>query len=175
MNNKGFISTSLVYSLFIVFILMITLVLSLYTNNRVLLNKEKEALKASLYNITVSNSSELLIGDEVTISNNKFIVVDIINDNYYLLYNDENLLVEDHLVEGYVETLNFTYETRLMTSEEAVKYKTKINTTGNYYTKDQTEYLIYDDENNINNIVAEALIIPLVIISTDDEVTYEIK
>ena len=46
MNNKGFISTSVVYSFFLIILLILLFIVSDLVNNRVLLNKFKEEVKA---------------------------------------------------------------------------------------------------------------------------------
>ncbi len=48
MNKKGFISTSVVLVLFLVFLFLLLSLLSLYSSNRRLLNKEKEDIKNNL-------------------------------------------------------------------------------------------------------------------------------
>ncbi|MFI3261085.1 MAG: hypothetical protein R3Y13_05185 [bacterium] len=57
-NNKGFISTSVIYCLLIVFLLMLLILLLLYNNSRMLLTQYKTALK------------DYLIGEHSYVSSN---------------------------------------------------------------------------------------------------------
>ena len=59
MNNKGFISTSVVYSFFLIILLILLFIVSDLVNNRVLLNKFKEEVKAELSD---DNLTRYLIG-----------------------------------------------------------------------------------------------------------------
>ena len=47
-NNKGFIAISIIFSFFIVFLMLITLVISTYGQNRILMNQVKKDIKANI-------------------------------------------------------------------------------------------------------------------------------
>lgn len=52
MNKKGFISTSMVYSFFLVFLLLLLFIVNELINNRLLLNNVKEAVKSDISDTT---------------------------------------------------------------------------------------------------------------------------
>lgn len=61
MNNKGFISTSVIYTLLIVFLLMLMMLLMMYFNNRVLLNTYKSNLRDEMYTEYTNMLGDIII------------------------------------------------------------------------------------------------------------------
>ena len=62
MNKKGFISTSVVLVLFLLFLFLLLGLLSVYSSNRNILNKEKDDIKNS-FNFTANRKNVLIINE----------------------------------------------------------------------------------------------------------------
>ena len=76
MKKNGFISTSLIYTFFLIFLTLMLLLLNSYAKNRTLLNEYKDKIKESF---TVNNTTNN--------NNNEFII------NVYVLENSERQLI----------------------------------------------------------------------------------
>ncbi len=136
MNKKGFISTSLVYSMFIVFILLTTLILALYTNNRNLLSKEKEEIKNVLNNKISLNVYDTIIINELsfTIIENSSEVVLVFND----LIN-EPLDSWDFILSN--EVKNYDY----LSYDEYVKHEKNILKLNQKYALKGASYIVTEE------------------------------
>ena len=97
MNNKGFISISVVYSFFIVFLMLLLFIVDVYVNNRYLIKKisakvTEEAMnvsycEANIYNKVCNFYKDYnpRIQKNITLTNDE-------DDTYYIYYHDEDLV-----------------------------------------------------------------------------------
>ena len=88
-NNKGFISISIIYSFFVIFMLLLVLIMSTYVNNRVQSNVYKNDIKMKMTSKKLSQFSAFLIkSNQLTKVNNDYLYVGK-NVNNYISFNDE--------------------------------------------------------------------------------------
>ena len=121
-KKNGFISTSIIYSFFLVFVTLFLALILNYMHNQILLNKINEAAKNDIDKIKNARISNLNIGDYV-IFELKEDHSDVINEVPYILANKYD---------------NNTYE-----------FFTIANTFNNTYNN-RTEFLTIDKFNNID-------------------------
>ncbi len=108
LNNKGFISTSVIYTLLLSFLTMLLVLIGIYSNSRLLLNKEKEHLKENLSDLTSNINEELLLYNSILTSDNELIkhnsttyIVGLTNNNnlYFANLNWEIISIgEDNTI-----------------------------------------------------------------------------
>lgn len=123
-NNKGFISTSVIYAIFIVFLLMLTTLFLYYFNSRMLLTEYKSELKDYL------------------IENNSFSDSDIIV-NFYLKNDLGNYDYVDEVISG--------YDINTGASECMYVSGTKISDVDIDFNKNSLEYTLLFDIGDITN------------------------
>jgi hypothetical protein len=82
MNKKGFISTSVVLILFMVFIIVLTGLLTLYSSNRRILKRQKDDIKNSLH-LSLINERQ-----KVSINGYYFTIIKYENSQLYLVYDE---------------------------------------------------------------------------------------
>lgn len=88
MNKKGFVSTGIVLSLFILFITLMLMLLTTYSTNRKLLNMQKEDIKNS-FNFDIQEKKYLKINDylfELNIVDEKRV---IISEKVIFMHDDD--------------------------------------------------------------------------------------
>lgn len=88
MNRRGFISTSVIYTILIVCLLMLMMLLLIYYNNRMALTELKDDLRYYLYTEYSYNDADVLVyvWQENSSIENDYILVEVIPDenSYYL-------------------------------------------------------------------------------------------
>ena len=106
-NKNGFIAISLIYSFFLVLLMMLVAIMVDYTHNRVLLNKVKKATQEKLNNLSEFNpiaiskkadGTNFLVGDEIFYANNFWLVIKDDNENVTIML--KNAIPGSLLVEG---------------------------------------------------------------------------
>lgn len=86
MNKKGFISTGIVLALFVLFITLMLMLLTTYSTNRKLLNKQKEDIKNS-FKFNIQEKKYLKINDYLFELN--------IVDGKKIITSEETILITD--------------------------------------------------------------------------------
>ena len=86
MNKKGFISTGIVLALFVLFITLMLMLLTTYSTNRKLLNKQKEDIK---------NSFEFNILEKKYLKINNYLFELNIVDGKKIITSEETILMTD--------------------------------------------------------------------------------
>lgn len=89
-NNKGFIAISLIYSFFLVFLVILLAILSDYAKNRILLNDVKKETQEYLNNLAEFNpvsieNKEYLVGEELTFGTDTWQVLEDDGENVTLI------------------------------------------------------------------------------------------
>lgn len=110
MNKKGFIAVSIIFSFFIVFLLLLTINLTAYAQNRILLNQVKKDIKYKIL-LDYQNSSCNITSEKID-DGVKIIVNNTMNsdDNKYLYsFNDLNYSETNELL----VTVNGTYNAKV--------------------------------------------------------------
>lgn len=110
-NKKGFIAVSIIFSFFIVFLLLLTINLTAYAQNRILLNQVKKDIKAKTllkYKMSLCSIEKEIIDD----NNTKIVRLTVNNtetsDDDKYSYSLDNIIFND--INTFEVTSNGTYQ-----------------------------------------------------------------
>lgn len=110
-NKKGFIAVSIIFSFFIVFLLLLTINLTAYAQNRILLNQVKKDIKAKTllkYKMSLCSIEKEMIDD----NNTKIVRLTVNNtetsDDDKYSYSLDNIIFND--TNTFEVTSNGTYQ-----------------------------------------------------------------
>lgn len=110
-NKKGFIAVSIIFSFFIVFLLLLTINLTAYAQNRILLNQVKKDIKAKTllkYKMSLCSIEKEMIDD----NNTKIVRLTVNNtetsDDDKYSYSLDNIIFND--INTFEVTSNGTYQ-----------------------------------------------------------------
>lgn len=106
MNKKGFISTSVIYTLLIICLLMLMMVLLTYYNNRMLLTELKDDLRYYLYTEYSYNNADITFyfwAENEEVENDYILVDDIPSTTSYTIsdYSCQNISLNEDVLGGY--------------------------------------------------------------------------
>ncbi len=111
-KKKGFIATSLIYSFFLVFLMLMMTLLAKSVNNRILTNSVKKdirediELKSGLINLNIENKT-YNVGDSINFANESWLVLENKSSSVVLILNRTLTEQEILLTMGYDKTDNY--------------------------------------------------------------------
>lgn len=150
MNKKGFISTALVYSFFLVFLMLLLFIVYGFTNNRVLLNKVKSSVKSELSVVSKNNATARINSQYHNTCNDYTLACQIAKK--YTTDGENNLYYHDGKGD-YAEEETEDYSYRYSGSSESVNNYICFGSTGDTYEDDNGSLSKFCSDENMYRII----------------------